>query len=38
MKKILSVALVVVMLFAVVALAGCGKKAEPLFWALMPNF
>lgn len=34
MKKILSVALVVVMLFAVVALAGCGKKAEPLKFGL----
>ncbi len=30
MKKILSVALVVVMLFTVIALAGCGKKDVPL--------
>ena len=34
MKKILSVALAVVMLFAVVALAGCGKKAENLKFGL----
>lgn len=34
MKKILSVALAVVMLFAVVALAGCDKKAENLKFGL----
>ncbi len=34
MKKILSVALAVVMLFAVVALAGCGKKEAPLKFGL----
>ena len=34
MKKILSVALAVVMLFAVVALAGCDKKAETLKFGL----
>ena len=34
MKKILSVALVVVMLFAVVALAGCGKEEATLKFGL----